>query len=73
MHLLPNLEKEFKIICEKLPLEKTKEDYIKRKKLFKEFDPNGNKILSLAEFDKGFRDEMKLESIYRCEPVLLRS
>ena len=33
----------------KLPLEKNDEDKAKRQELFKQFDPNGNGYLSLAE------------------------
>ena len=67
------LEAEFKELCKKLPVDRNKEDLKKQKKMFKDFDPNGNKILSLAEFDKGFRDELKLLEIYKCKKVLLRS
>ena len=33
----------------KLPFEKNDEDKSKRRELFKQFDPNGNGYLSLAE------------------------
>ena len=36
----------------KLPLEKNDEDKAKRQELFKQFDPNGNGYLSLAEVCK---------------------
>ena len=36
-------------INEKLPYERTEEAKEKRKKLFAQFDPNGNGYLSLAE------------------------
>ena len=36
----------------KLPLEKNEEDKAKRQELFKQFDPNGNGYLSLAEVCK---------------------
>ena len=44
----------------RLPTKKTKEDKIRRKKLFKDFDPNGNGYLSLAEIDKGVRDVLAI-------------
>ena len=43
-------------IKKNLPYKKTDEDRIKREKLFKLWDPNGNGYLSLAEIDKGFKD-----------------
>ena len=36
----------------KLPLEKNDEDKAKRQELFKQFDPNGNGYLSLAEVQR---------------------
>ena len=39
-------------INEKLPFERTDEAKEKRRELFKQFDPNGNGYLSLAEVDK---------------------
>ncbi len=36
-------------INEKLPFERTDEDKAKRRELFKQFDPNENGYLSLAE------------------------
>jgi hypothetical protein len=37
----------------KLPIKKTPEDRERRKLMFRQFDPNGNGFLSLAEVDKG--------------------
>ena len=36
-------------INEKLPYQRTEEQKAKRRELFKQFDPNGNGYLSLAE------------------------
>lgn len=60
-------------IREKLPSEKTSEAKRKRMDLFKQFDPNGNGYLSLAETDKGFRDVVQLHSIFNCKPVIMRA
>jgi len=43
-------------LAEKLPTGRTSKEKKKRKELFKLFDPNGNRYLSLAELDKGVRD-----------------
>lgn len=34
---------------------------------------NGNGYLSLAEFDKGVRDILKIDHIFECKPVILRA
>jgi len=36
-------------------------------------DMNGNGFISLAEFDKGIRDILKIDSIFECKPVILRA
>ena len=53
-------------IRSKLPLERDQEGVKKRAKLFRDFDPNGNGYLSLAEIDKGVRDVLKLEVLFNC-------
>ncbi len=45
-------EIDWESINTKLPIEKNEEDKGKRKELFKQFDPNGNGYLSLAEVSK---------------------
>jgi len=40
----------------KLPTERTDDEKAQRADLFRRFDPNGNRILSLAEVDKGLTD-----------------
>lgn len=50
-------------IADAIPVRRKKdsiEDWKKRKKMFKDFDPNGNGYLSLAELDKGIRDVLVL-------------
>ena len=57
------------ILC----VERTKEGMEKRKKMFKDFDPNGNGYLSLAETDKGVRDVLKLNDVFHMKQVIMRS
>ena len=58
---------------ESLPIEKTAEGLQKRKELWKAMDVNGNGIMSLAEVDKGLRDNIKLDSLFDSKPVIIRA
>merc|ERR1712025_794765 len=60
-------------INEKLPFDKTNEEKAKRRELFKQFDPNGNGYLSLAEVDKGMRDVLQSDELFDCKPAVNRS
>ena len=60
-------------ISTKLPLERDQEGVAKRAKLFRDFDPNGNGYLSLAEVDKGVRDVLKLNVMFDCKAVIMRA
>ncbi len=44
----------------KLPTGKSNSEKALRDELFRQFDPNGNGYLSLAEVDKGIRDVLGL-------------
>ena len=55
----------------KLPTAKA--DKAKRKALFRQFDPNGNGILSLAEVDKAVRDVLKIDAIFDAKPAIMRA
>jgi len=57
----------------KLPLEKNDEDKAKRQELFKQFDPNGNGYLSLAEVDKGMRDVLASDELFDCKQAVNRA
>ena len=46
--------------CAQIPVGDSAEDIAKRKKIFRDFDANGNNYLSLAEIDKGIRDVLNL-------------
>ena len=51
-------------INEKLPIGRDPESKERRKKMFSDFDVNGNRLLSLAEVDKATRDVLKIDEIY---------
>jgi len=57
----------------KLPTGKSKEDRERRKKMFSDFDPNGNGVLSLAEVDKAVRDVLKIDELFDAKPAIMRS
>ena len=56
-----------------LPIKKTAEDRKKRRELWNQMDINGNNYISLAEFDKGLRDVLKLPDIFKLKKVSLRA
>merc|ERR1712241_1651216 len=56
-----------------LPFERTDEAKEKRRELFKQFDPNGNGYLSLAETDKGVRDVLGRDELFDCKPAINRA
>ena len=57
----------------RMPMEKDEASKNKRKELFKQFDPNGNGYLSLAEVDKGVRDVLNLHELFDVKPVVMRA
>jgi Ca2+-binding EF-hand superfamily protein len=66
---------DFSLIKSKLPAGRSNEDKEKRKQLFRAWDMNGNRILSLAEIDKGIRAELCIGDIgpTGMAPVLMRA
>jgi Ca2+-binding EF-hand superfamily protein len=60
-------------LINRLPIQKTKEDREKRKKIWLEMDCNKNGYLSLAEFDKGIRDVLNLPELFSLKKVLMRA
>jgi len=66
-------EIDWETINAKLPFERTDEAKEKRKDLFKQFDPNGNGYLSLAEVDKGIRDVLGSDELFDCKPAMHRA
>ncbi len=57
----------------KLPWHLTEEQRQKRIQIWDAIDVNGNKILSLAEIDKGMRDVVRLPALFELKPVLIRA
>ncbi|CUG86447.1 flagellar calcium-binding protein, putative [Bodo saltans] len=57
----------------KLPVDLTLESKHKRMELFKQFDPNSNGYLSLAEVDKGIRDVLNIQELFDLKPVIMRA
>merc|ERR1711863_79560 len=60
-------------INSKLPYQRNDEEKAKRRELFKQFDPNGNGYLSLAEVDKGMRDVLQCDELLDCKQAVNRS
>uniref|UniRef100_A0A0G4HUU7 EF-hand domain-containing protein n=1 Tax=Chromera velia CCMP2878 TaxID=1169474 RepID=A0A0G4HUU7_9ALVE len=54
-------------------MEKNPEEFQRRKKMFSQFDPNGNGFLSLAEVDKGIRDILAIDALFDCKPAIMRA
>eukprot|EP00929_Paragymnodinium_shiwhaense_P097461 TRINITY_DN59129_c0_g2_i1.p1 TRINITY_DN59129_c0_g2~~TRINITY_DN59129_c0_g2_i1.p1 ORF type:complete len:1184 (+),score=222.24 TRINITY_DN59129_c0_g2_i1:85-3636(+) len=55
-----------------LPVGRDRESQAARRKLFSQFDPNGNGILSLAEVDKGLSDTLGKECVV-AKPAINRA
>ena len=65
-------------VTAKLPSKKAnepggEEQKAQRKKMFSEFDPNGNGVLSLAEVEKGIRDVIQIDHIFDAKPAIMRA
>ena len=60
-------------LADKLPWKKTKEHHRRRLELFRDFDPNGNGHLSLAEIDRGVKLILQCETLFNVKPVLMRA
>jgi Ca2+-binding EF-hand superfamily protein len=61
------------LMRQKMPMEKTEEAKKHRMQLFKQFDPNNNGYLSLAEVDKGCRDVLGLYDVFDAKKVIMRA
>jgi len=57
----------------KLPLDESTQDKERRKALFRQFDPNGNGYLSLAEIEKGIRDVLAIDALFDAKPAIIRA
>merc|ERR1712024_18972 len=60
-------------INEKLPFQRNKEAYAKRKEMWTAMDVNGNGYLSLAEVTKGVRDVIAVDELFDAIPAINRS
>merc|ERR1711893_370762 len=60
-------------INEKLPFQRNKDAYAKRKEMWASFDVNGNGYLSLAEVTKGVRDVIAVDELFDAIPAINRS
>merc|ERR1712062_657055 len=69
----PNMSVPWETINEKLPFQRKKEAYEKRKSLWTQFDVNGNGFLSLAEVTKGIRDVIAVDELFDAIPAINRS
>lgn len=54
-------------------MEKTPEDKARRKEMFRQFDPNGNGYLSLAELDLGIKAIIRNEELFDAKPAIMRA
>ena len=61
------------VVRAKLPTDKTPEQRVMRRDLFRAFDPNGNGYLSLAEVDRGLLEEFSLHELFDAKPVIIRA
>jgi hypothetical protein len=55
----------------KLPVGRDEASNKKRDELFKQFDPNSNHLLSLAEVDRGVRDVLQTESMFDAKECIM--
>merc|ERR1712029_1075070 len=60
-------------VNEKLPFQRNKDAYDKRKEMWASMDVNGNGYLSLAEVTKGVRDVIAVDELFDAIPAINRS
>lgn len=58
---------------DKLPVDLDPDSKEKRARLFRQFDPNGNGLLSLAEVDAGLEKVLRCEDLFNAKRVTLRA
>ena len=66
------LEVDWAAVAKKLAFGKDEESTKRRKTMFRQFDPNGNGLLSLAEVDKAVCEDLQMGDIIS-KPVLIRA
>ena len=60
-------------VNEKLPFERSREAFSKRKEIWEAVDVNSNGFLSLAEVTKGVRDVIAVDELFDCIPAINRA
>ena len=66
-------DEDWATLAAKLPVGRSDEDKKKRRKLFNDFDPNGNGYLSLAEVDLGVRKALNSDALFNAKPAIMRA
>ena len=56
-----------------MPISKNSEDKERRKKLWNQIDMNGNRYVSLAEIEKGLRDVIQNDTLFKAKPAIMRA
>eukprot|EP00697_Spironema_sp_BW2_P007181 gnl/Spiro4/21404_TR10468_c0_g1_i1.p1 gnl/Spiro4/21404_TR10468_c0_g1~~gnl/Spiro4/21404_TR10468_c0_g1_i1.p1 ORF type:complete len:207 (-),score=67.53 gnl/Spiro4/21404_TR10468_c0_g1_i1:98-688(-) len=56
-----------------LPVDATPADQQRRFQMFKSFDTDGTKLLSLAKLDMGIRDVLQMDAVFDCKPAIMRA
>ena len=64
---------DFAHLATRLPVGQDRASATQRKQLFEQIDLNGNGFLSLAEVDRGVRDVIRCEALFRAKPVMMRA
>jgi len=62
-----------KLIAKLPPIDASVASHTKRMEIWKQFDMNGNGLLSLAEIDKAVRDVLEIDELFDCKPVIMRA
>jgi len=60
-------------LTQKLCIERTREGFAKRKKIFENFDKNNNGYISYIEALEGVKEVLGLTEISECKPVIYRA
>ena len=69
-----NKDIDWKNIAEQLPIKKNDQaQKEQRKKLWSQIDYNGNRYVSLAEVEKGLRDVIQNDTLFRAKPAIMRA
>ena len=64
---------DWSLLKKQLPYKTTPDAKARRDELWKSIDVNGNGYVSLAEVDKGLRDNLQCYQVFDCKPVIIRA